>query len=66
MLWGFGWISNTPEGRDFYTYFYSRNIGTSNDARMRLPAMDALVEESLLLPDGPARTALFDRMVTNR
>ena len=62
MLWGFGWISPIPEGRDYYSFFYSRNIGTSNDARMRLPAMDALFEESLTLPDGPARTTLFDRM----
>jgi ABC-type transport system substrate-binding protein len=62
MLWGFGWISNIPDGRDYYSYFYSRNIGTSNDARMRLPEMDALFEQSLALPDSPARTALFDRM----
>ena len=62
MLWGFGWISSIPDGRDYYSYFYSRNIGTSNDARMRLPEMDALFEQALALPDGPARTALFDRM----
>ncbi len=62
MMWGLGWISTVPDGRDYYSYFYSRNIGTSNDARMRLPAMDALFEESLKLPDGPQRTALFDRM----
>ena len=62
MMWGLGWISTVPDGRDYYSYFYSRNIGTSNDARMRLPAMDALFEESLALPDGPQRTALFDRM----
>jgi ABC-type transport system substrate-binding protein len=62
MMWGLGWISSIPDGRDYYSYFYSRNIGTSNDARMRLPAMDALFEQSLALPDGPQRTALFDRM----
>jgi len=62
MLWGFGWISSIPDGRDYYSYFYSRNIGMSNDARMRLPLMDALFEEALALPDGPKRTALFDRM----
>jgi oligopeptide transport system substrate-binding protein len=62
MMWGFGWISNIPDGRDYYSYFYSPNIGTSNDARMRLPAMDALFKEALALPDGASRTALFDRM----
>jgi peptide/nickel transport system substrate-binding protein len=62
MMWGFGWISNIPDGRDYYSYFYSPNIGTSNDARMRLPAMDTMFKESLALPDGAQRTALFDRM----
>ena len=62
MMWGFGWISSIPDGRDYYSYFYSPNIGTSNDAHMRLPAMDALFQEALALRDGPPRTALFDRM----
>jgi oligopeptide transport system substrate-binding protein len=62
MMWGLGWISSVPDGRDYYSYFYSPNIGMSNDARMRLPAMDALFKEALALPDGPSRTALFDRM----
>ncbi len=62
MMWGFGWTSNVPEGIDFYSYFYSKNIGTSNDARMRLPAFDALYEKSRTLPHSPPRTALFDEM----
>jgi oligopeptide transport system substrate-binding protein len=62
MMWGLGWISTIPDGRDYYSYFYSPNIGMSNDARMRLPAFDALFRQSLALPDGPQRTALFDRM----
>jgi oligopeptide transport system substrate-binding protein len=62
MMWGYGWTSNVPEGIDFYSYFYSGNVGTSNDARMRLPAFDALYEKSRKLPDSPPRTALFDEM----
>ena len=62
MMWGLGWTSGVPDGIDFYSYFYSKNIGTSNDARMRLPAFDALYEKARNLPDGPARTALFDEM----
>ncbi len=62
MMWGFGWTSNIPEGIDYYSYFYSKNIGTSNDARMRLPAFDALYERSRNLPHSPPRTALFDEM----
>ena len=62
MMWGLRWSSNIPEGIDNYTYFYSKNIGTSNDARMRLPAFDALYDKSRNLPHGPERTALFDKM----
>ena len=51
-----------PDGSDYYSYFVSRNIGTSNDARMRLPAFDALYDKSRDLPHGPARTKLFDEM----
>ena len=62
MMWGLGWSSSIPDGMDNYIYFVSTNIGTSNDARMRLPAFDALYEKSSNLPDGPQRTALFDQM----
>jgi oligopeptide transport system substrate-binding protein len=62
MMWGLGWTSGIPEGIDNYTYFVSTNIGTSNDARMRLPAFDALYEKSRNLPDGPVRTVIFDQM----
>ncbi len=62
MMWGLGWTSGVPDGSDFYSYFYSKNIGTSNDAHMRLPAFDALYEKSRRFPDGPQRTAIFDEM----
>ena len=62
MMWGYAWSSNIPEGIDYFSYFYSKNIGGSNDARMRLPAFDALYEKSRNFPDGPQRTALFDQM----
>ena len=62
MMWGLSWISSVPDGSDYYSYFYSKNIGMSNDARMRLPAFDALYDKSRLLPHGPARTKLFDEM----
>ena len=62
MMWGLSWISSVPDGNDYYSYFVSRNIGTLNDARMRLPAFDALYDKSRDLPHGPARTKLFDEM----
>jgi ABC-type transport system substrate-binding protein len=62
MMWGLGWISGVPDGDAFYSYLVSRNIGTSNDARLRLPEYDRLYDEAHTLPDGPKRNALFRRM----
>ena len=62
MMWGVGWISGIPDGEPFYSYLVSRNIGTSNDARLRLPEYDRLYDETRILPDGPQRNALFARM----
>ena len=62
QMWGLSWISSSPDGDAFASPLYSKNIGTSNDARFRLPAFDRAYEASLNLPDGPARTALFRSM----
>jgi ABC-type transport system substrate-binding protein len=62
MIWGLGWISSIPDGLQFYSYLVSRNIGTSNDARLRLPEYDRLYDEAQRLPDGPARNAVFARL----
>ena len=59
MMWGLGWISGIPDGDPFYSYLVSRNIGTSNDARLRLPQYDKLYDQAHVLPDGPARNAVF-------
>ena len=40
-------------------YMYGPAAGSRNLARVRLPAFDALFERMLILPDGPARQALF-------
>jgi len=42
--------------------FYSKNIGTMNDARLRLPEFDRLYEASRKLPDGPERAKLYRKM----
>ncbi len=62
MMWGLAWVSTVPDGSDYYSYFDSKNIGMSNDARMRLPAFDALYAKSRLQPHSPQRTKLFDEM----
>jgi ABC-type transport system substrate-binding protein len=62
MMWGLGWISGTPDGTPFYSYLVSRNIGTSNDARLRLPEYDRLYDRARVLPDGTERNAVFRKM----
>ena len=62
MMWGLGWIANIPDGDPFYSYLVSRNIGTSNDARLRLPEYDRLFDEAHALPEGPQRTTLFRKL----
>jgi ABC-type transport system substrate-binding protein len=62
MMWGVGWIASTPDGDPFYSYLYSKNIGTSNDARLRLPQYDKLYEQAHALSDGGERNALFRKM----
>ena len=62
MMWGLGWISNVPDGTPFYSYLVSRNIGTSNDARLRLPEYDRLYDRARVLPDGPERNDVFRKL----
>ncbi|HTP47789.1 MAG TPA: ABC transporter substrate-binding protein [Casimicrobiaceae bacterium] len=62
QMWGLSWISAVPDPEPFSTPLYSKTVGTSNDARFRLPAYDQAYEAALLLPDGPERTALYRKM----
>jgi ABC-type transport system substrate-binding protein len=62
QMWGLSWLSQIPDGDSFVSPLYSGNIGTSNDARLRLPAYDALYERSRAMPNGPERSALFRQM----
>jgi ABC-type transport system substrate-binding protein len=62
MMWGLGWISGIPDGDPFYSYLVSRNIGTSNDAWLRLPEYDRLYDEAHALPDGPRRNAIYRKL----
>jgi ABC-type transport system substrate-binding protein len=62
QMWNLGWIATLPDADQFYSLLYSKNIGTANDARLRLPEYDRLYEASRRLPDGPERNALYRRM----
>jgi oligopeptide transport system substrate-binding protein len=62
MMWGLGWIASTPDGDAFYSYLFSKNIGTSNDARLRLAQYDKLYEQAHALRDGEERDVVFRKM----
>jgi oligopeptide transport system substrate-binding protein len=62
MIWNLGWLSSIPDGDAFVSPLYSKNIGTSNDARFRLPEFDRAYEESRRLPSGSERDAAYRRM----
>jgi oligopeptide transport system substrate-binding protein len=62
MIWDLAWIAGTPDADNFYSPLYSRNIGLSNDARLRSPEYDKAYEAMRALPEGPERTAQYRKM----
>lgn len=59
MMWGYTWISTTPDGGFFLGIAYGPNASESNDSRFALPAFDRLFERQNVLPDGPERDAVM-------
>jgi ABC-type transport system substrate-binding protein len=62
QMWNLAWLSSIPDADTFYSTLYSPNIGTSNDARLRLPDYDRTYEAARALPDGPKRWALYRKL----
>ena len=62
QMWNLSWAATTADGDAFASPLYSKNVGTSNDARFRLPEYDRLYDASVRLPEGAERTALYRRM----
>jgi oligopeptide transport system substrate-binding protein len=62
QMWNLGWIAALPDADQFYSLLSSKNIGTANDARLRLPEYDRLYEVSRRLPDGAERDAAYRKM----
>lgn len=62
MIWDLAWIAGTPDADNFYSPLYSRNIGLSNDARLRSPDYDKAYEAMRALPEGPERAAQYRKM----
>lgn len=62
QMWNIGWFSSIPDADPFYSPLYGPNVGTSNDARLRLAEYDRAYEATRALPDGAQRYALFRKM----
>jgi len=58
-MWFLGATATTPDAQPVFQYMYSPAIGSSNLARFKLPAFDAIYDRMAVLPDGPERAALF-------
>jgi ABC-type transport system substrate-binding protein len=59
----YGWIADYPDGENFLQLFSKASIGQTNYAMFDLPEYNALYAKAKLLPDGPERNALYERMV---
>jgi ABC-type transport system substrate-binding protein len=59
QMWGLGGIAADPDSLDSINKYDSRQIGSQNWARFKLPAVDALYQRLADMPDGPERLALF-------
>jgi len=58
-MWFLGATATTPDAQPVLQYMYSPAIGSSNLARFKLAAFDAIYDRMAILPDGPERAALF-------
>jgi ABC-type transport system substrate-binding protein len=63
-----GWNADYPDAENFLVLFYGPNSKSVSDgentANYQNPAYDALYVQMKSLPDGPAKQALIDQMVT--
>ncbi len=53
------WIADYPDADNFMQLLYSKNIHQSNNACAAIPEYDRLYEQSLRMPDSPARNKLY-------
>ncbi len=56
------WIADYPDADNFMQLLYSKNIHQSNNACASIPEYDRLYEQSLRMPDSPARNKLYVEM----
>jgi ABC-type transport system substrate-binding protein len=62
QMWYLGGYASAPDAAGGLARFDSRQIGGQNNARVKLPQLDALFDRIQLLPDGPERLAALDEI----
>ena len=56
------WIADYPDGDNFMQLLYGKNVHQSNNACAVIPEYDKLYEQSIRMPDSPARNKLYVEM----
>lgn len=63
QLFRISWFADYPDPQNFYQLFYSKNASPGpNDASFANADFDKIYEESLMLPSGDKRTALYKKL----
>ena len=60
--WHLAWNGDYPDGENFYQLLYGPNCGSSNDGCFQHKEFDQLYEKIAVMPPGPERIELFNRM----
>jgi ABC-type transport system substrate-binding protein len=61
MLWRVGSSASVTDGQEVLQRLYGPQVGQGNLARFKLPAFDAIYDQTLNMPDGPERNALLQK-----
>lgn len=62
QMWSLAWGADYPDGDNFMQLLYGPNAGDANSAEFDNADYNLMYEQSQLLPDGPERQALYDKM----
>lgn len=63
QIFGIAWGADYPDAQNFYQLFYSKNASPGpNDTAFSNAEFDKIYEQSLLLPPGAARDALYVKL----
>ena len=59
QIFGLAWLGDYPDAQNFLQLFYSQNVSPGpNHCNYVCPEVDALYEQLMTMPDGPARNAI--------